>query len=214
MSAAREDGLLQRALASAYDGAIGRAERAGLGAWRGELLGGIEGTVLELGPGTGLNLPHYGGGVEQLFLAEPAAHMRGRLRARLVERGLPGEVLPVSARKVPLPDGSVDVVVATLLLCSVRQVEQTLATIRRLLRPGGRYIFIEHVGATPGGTTRRLQHLVEPLWRQVSGDCRLTRDTEATLQAAGWRFERLLRDPIPGAPGLVSPAIRGVARPA
>ena len=163
MSDAREDGLLQRALASAYDGAIGRAERAGLGAWRGELLGGIEGTVLEFGPGTGLNLPHYGGGVEQLFLAEPAAHMRGRLRARLVERGLPGEVLPVSARKVPLPDGSVDVVVATLLLCSVRQVEQTLATIRRLLRPGGRYIFIEHVGATPGGTTRRLQHLVEPL---------------------------------------------------
>lgn len=204
-------GLLDSAFAQVYDRVMARTEAGGLAAWRAELLADLRGTVVELGPGTGANLPHYGGAVERLVLVEPSAPMRAQLAGPA--SGDPrAEVHDASARRIPLPDASADAVVATLLLCSVQDPLATLAEVRRVLRPGGRYVFVEHVAAPPGSLDRRLQGWLNPVWSALAGHCQLTRDTEATLRSAGFSFEHLQPSALPATPRFVRPAIRGIAR--
>ncbi len=207
-----------RVVAALYDRVLAGAERAGLGADRAALLATASGRVLELGPGTGANLTHLPRGLDALILVEPSPAMRARLRARLAKVGAaaPGRlpaatVLAAAGDALPLPDGSVDIVVATLVLCSVRDPAAVLAEVRRVLAPGGRLLLLEHVAA-PEGRTRRLQRLLTPAWRRVAQGCHLDRDTRAALVAAGFDDAGVSDHRIPGA-GPIGPALVGVARP-
>ena len=194
-----------------YDRFMARTEAASLGRWRGELLADAAGSVLEIGAGTGVNIPHYPRAGARVALCEPDPGMRHQLSRRVPDGDRFG-VHAADAARLPAADGSVDVVVSTLVLCTVPDPAAALAEIRRVLRPGGALLFLEHVAAAPGTRDRRVQGLLDPLWRCVAGGCRLVRDTEATIQAAGFTVERVRREPMRPAPRFVRPTIRGLAR--
>lgn len=201
---------MPRVLAAVYDRVMARSERAGLSAWRGELLAELEGRVLELGAGTGVNLSHYPGDLERLILTEPDPHMLRRLVVRARELRPGTEVVGAGAERLPYPGESFDAIVTTLVLCTVPDPDAALAEAARLLRPGGRLLFVEHV-ASPDPSARRWQGRIEPVWRHVAGGCRLTRDPRQRMRELGFRLERCDEDRLPRSPFFVRPAIRGVA---
>ena len=195
-----------------YDRFMEGAEEAGLRDWRRELLGRARGDVLEIGAGTGGNLALYPGNLSRLVLSEPDRHMREVLQRRA--GGRPGvEVLDAPAEALPLPAQSFDTVVATLVLCSVRDPSEVLSEVHRVLRPGGVFLFLEHVAAPSGTWARRAQGVLEPVWRRIAGNCHLTRETGPLLEAAGFELAPCTEDLLPGSATLVSRSIRGVARP-
>lgn len=189
-------------------------EEACLRGWRAELLAGVEGDVLEVGAGTGANLAHYGPLVRRLVLAEPDRHMRARLAALVAARppGVPVEVVDAPAERLPFADATFDAVVSTLVLCSVDDLPATLAELRRVLRPGGRLHFLEHVAATDRPGRLRWQRRLEPVWRRVAGGCRLTRTTGDAIAAAGFEVEDVTRESMRKALPVVRPTVRGRAR--
>jgi ubiquinone/menaquinone biosynthesis C-methylase UbiE len=201
-------------MAMVYDRMMAGVEEAGLSRWRAELLGEASGTTLELGAGTGRNLAFYPDEVTRLVLAEPDQAMRTRLRRAVVstDRPLSPEVIDAPAEALPFEDASFDTVVATLVLCSVHDPERALGEVRRVLRRGGRFLFIEHVAAEDRPPRLRWQRRVEPVWRAVAGNCHLTRRTEAAIAAAGLTVERVERASMRKAPSFVRPTIRGTAR--
>lgn len=203
--------LWGRAFAAVYDRMMDATERKGNAARRAELLRQAHGTVVELGAGTGLNLEHYAPDVD-LVLTEPEPPMARRLRER-VERERPGaRVVEAAAERLPLADASADTVVATLVLCTVGDVAATLAEIRRVLRPDGRLLFLEHVAAEPGTRLRGWQDRLERPWRAVAHGCHPNRDTEAALRSAGFTFDQLHHGQLEE--GLLAePLVWGVARP-
>ena len=160
----------------------GNAER------RAAVLARAHGTVVEIGAGTGLNLPHYPTDVE-LVLTEPEQPMARRLLERLQQSGRQARVLQAPAEQIPLPDDSADTVVSTLVLCTVPDLDATLSEIRRLLRPDGQLLFIEHVAAEPGTRLRRWQDRLERPWRRLAHGCHTNRDTEAALRNAGFALQ-------------------------
>jgi ubiquinone/menaquinone biosynthesis C-methylase UbiE len=172
------------------------------------LLGNLSGDVLEIGPGTGVNFAHLPRGVRWIGV-EPNAYLRERLRAEAARRGLSAEVKAGTADRLPLPDRSVDAVISTLVLCSVPDVDAVLGEVRRVLRPGGRFVFLEHVGAPPGTWLRTIQRLARPIWRVVGDGCHPDRDTVAAIERAGFADLRAERFDVPV--GLVSPHAAGVA---
>lgn len=196
-----------------YDLVVAGAERRALGAWRQELLQDLSGVVLEIGAGTGANLRSYGPAVTRLLLLEPDPAMRGRLAARAVGDVPPSSVLAASAARLPLADRSVDAVVSTLVLCSVRHLDRALAEVRRVLRPGGELHLIEHVAASPGSVLRRVQGVVAPAWSKVGGGCSLVRPTPDLLAASGFDVSDLRADVLPVSVPFVRPCVRGRARP-
>ena len=207
-------GLRARLMAWAYDPVIAATERRCLAAWRRELLGDLAGEVLEIGAGTGANLPHYPATLARLHLSEPEPAMRERLGRKLAAGAAPGvgAVLEQAAERLPLADESVDHVVSTLVLCSVEDLRASLAEIRRVIRPGGSLRFMEHVVAHDNPRLARWQQRIEPAWSWCAGNCHLTRDTAAAIRAAGFEFERLQRTQMHGAPAFVRPMVLGVAR--
>jgi ubiquinone/menaquinone biosynthesis C-methylase UbiE len=198
-------------MAAIYDRFMRRTE-AHLVPWRAALLSGLSGRVLELGAGTGVNLPFYPRALERLVLAEPDRHMRARLAAR-VGRERPGaEVVDASAEALPFDDGAFDAVVSTLVLCSVRDVERALGEARRVLRPGGALVFLEHVAADERPARLRWQRRLEPIWKRVAGNCHLTRRTAEAIAAAGFVLEACERESLREALPFTRPSVRGVAR--
>lgn len=201
-----------RLIAALYDRFTQASEVACLRQWRAELLGDLSGQVLEVGAGTGLNLPYYRPPVTRLVLSEPDPHMRRKLaeksRALHWDRA---EVVDASLEDLALPSGAFDVVVGTLVLCSVPRLDHALAEIHRVLRPGGRFVFLEHVAAEDRPARLKWQRRVEPLWRRISGNCHLTRRTAAAIEAAGFALTELKRESMRKAWPLVRPTIRGVA---
>jgi ubiquinone/menaquinone biosynthesis C-methylase UbiE len=196
-----------------YDRLTARAERGGLGEMRGELLSSAAGRVLELGAGTGHNLEHYTDAVTELVLAEPDPNMARRLRERLASDGTAAgnpSVIEARAEDLPFDDGSFDVVVATLVLCTVEDPGRALAEARRVLVEGGRFLYLEHVRSSRPGLAR-WQDLFEKPWGLVSGGCHPNRATDQLLAGAGFWIDSLERDKLPKAPPLVRPVIRGVA---
>ncbi len=172
------------------------------------LFSDLHGTVLEIGPGAGPNLRYYPadvvwGGVE------PNLHMHPYLYREAARLGRAITVIPGTADQIPRSDNSVDAVVSTLVLCSVPDVAATLAEITRVLKPGGRFLFIEHVAAPPGTRLYRLQRLIRPLWSAFADRCQPTRDTGAALDAAG--FKRVRYQPFTVPAPIISPHIMGVA---
>ncbi|MFW6067694.1 MAG: methyltransferase domain-containing protein [Myxococcota bacterium] len=204
--------------AAIYDRFCRRMEEECLSDWRAHLLSSLEGDVLEVGAGTGANLPHYPERVSRLVITEPDPHMRRQLARKHGHRmGGRVELLDGSVEELPAEDASVDAVVATLVLCSVPDPSRALAEIHRVLRPGGRYVFLEHVAADahthPG--RRRWQGRIEPVWKRIAGNCHLTRETEAHIRGAGFELEWVERESMRKALPIVRPSIRGLAvRPA
>lgn len=201
-----------RLFAASYDRLLAHAEQTGLRAQRRELLSAVRGTVLEIGAGTGLNLDHYAG-LDRLLLTEPDAAMRRRLQRRVAQRQFAFPVL-VNAAQAGAGTGlgaadSVDVVVSTLVLCSVADQNAALAEIADVLRPGGRLVLIEHVrGHGAGGV---LQELLTPLQRVIAGGCHLNRPTAATLRRHGFDTSNMRPWTMPGSLRILGPAIAGVA---
>jgi ubiquinone/menaquinone biosynthesis C-methylase UbiE len=179
-----------------------------MGRRRLRLLAGAAGSVLEIGGGTGANLPHYRD-AGRVVVSEPDPFMRGRLRRKLARARVPVEVSESGAEDLPFRDGSFDAVVSTLVLCSVPNQEKALAEVRRVLRPGGRLLFIEHVRGE--GSVARVQDRVLPLWSRLFAGCHPNRDTLGSIQAAGFEVGKLDRFVPPGPfTGLV-PHVQGEA---
>ncbi|AFH38229.1 class I SAM-dependent methyltransferase [Thermus thermophilus] len=176
--------------------------------WRRRLLGDLAGTVLEIGPGTGVNLAYLPDGVYWIGL-EPNPYFHPHLRRALSLRGLSGDVLLGQAEAIPLPEGSVEAVVATLVLCSVEDPRRALAEILRVLKPEGRFVFLEHVAAPRGSGPRWAQDLLCPLWAFLGDGCHPNRETLALIREAGFaRVEAAsFALPLP----LVAPHVAGVA---
>jgi ubiquinone/menaquinone biosynthesis C-methylase UbiE len=172
--------------AALYDPIGASMERRWMGGRRRRLLGGARGAVLEIGGGTGANLTHYRD-VDRVTIAEPDPFMRHRIGPKLEDARVPVEVSAAGAEELPFPDGSFDTVVSTLVLCTVPDQESALDEVRRILRPGGRLLFIEHVRAA--GSTARWQDRLEPLWGRLLGGCHPNRDTVLAIEEAGFEIE-------------------------
>ena len=172
--------------AALYDAMGASAERRWMGDRRRRLLAGARGVVLEIGGGTGANLANYRD-VDRVTIAEPDPFMRRRLEQNLTDARVPVEVSAAGAEALPFPDGGFETVVSTLVLCTVPDQESALDELRRVLRPGGRLLFIEHVRAA--GSAARWQDRVEPLWRRLFGGCHPNRDTVAAIEGTGFELE-------------------------
>lgn len=171
-------------LAAAYDLVTGPLERSVLAPARARLLAGATGRVLEVGAGTGANLAWYPATVDALDLCEPDPHMRRRLARRVASREWPFPVtVHAAAATGPFPASAYDLVVSTLVLCTVADPQAAVAALRAVLAEGGRLAYLEHVGV--GGMVGRLQAMASPLWGRVAGGCHLDRPATAALRAAG-----------------------------
>ena len=198
-------------MAKMYDASMRKSEEKHLGKLRAEILSQARGTVLELGAGTGINLKHYPEELQQLIATEPDRHMRNKLEARLSEYGKPFELLDCAAEAIPLADQSVDTVVSTLVLCSVKNPCDALREIRRVLKPGGRLIFLEHIHSE-NHRTQKWQRLLEPIWILFAGNCHLTRSTDREIFNAGFIEETLSKPILEGEPAVIREWVCGVAR--
>jgi ubiquinone/menaquinone biosynthesis C-methylase UbiE len=193
-----------------YDSFMSVAERACLAAWRTKLLADLEGTVVEIGAGTGANLPYYPS-LERLLLSEPDRHMRRKLERRVArDGGRSVELIDAPANRLPLDDEAVDAVVSTLVLCTVDDPRAVLAEVHRVLRPGGRLVVLEHVASDDVGRFR-WQERIEPLWKRLAGNCHLTRRTAASIERSGFIIDELEHESMRKAFPFVRPTIRGNA---
>jgi ubiquinone/menaquinone biosynthesis C-methylase UbiE len=191
-----------------YDLMARRAERAGLGERRRRLLADLEGDVLEIGAGTGASLPHYERAARVVAL-ERDPSMAKRLPAKTAEARVPVEVASGTANALPFPDATFDAAVSTFVLCSVADQGAVLAEVRRVLKPGGKLVLLEHVRGE--GRVARWQQRLTPLHRKVFGNCHLNRDTLAAATAAGFDTAEVEHTDLPGTHALVRPGIQGVA---
>jgi ubiquinone/menaquinone biosynthesis C-methylase UbiE len=194
-------------LATAYDRISRKSEEAGLGAMRENLLAGAEGRVLEIGGGTGANLQHYRG-PDSLVVTEPEPAMLRRLRETARERAPQAEIVQAPAEELPFEDASFDTVVSTLVLCGADQ-ERSLGEVRRVLRPGGRLLFLEHVRSDDPALAR-FQDRINWLNRFLVG-CDCNRQTLTAIEAAGFSVSRVEHTMTPEAPKFVRPLIVGAA---
>lgn len=158
---------------------------------------GAAGDVLELGVGSGLNLPLYGAAVSRLVAIDTLAPLVEMARKRASALSVPAEVVQASAEDLPFADQSFDAVVMTWTLCSVGDVARVLSEVKRVLRPGGRLHFAEH-GQAPSENVRLWQDRITPVWRLCAGNCHLNRPTAALLEQAGFHVEELSSYYLPG----------------
>lgn len=183
-----------RIFAAFYDRLSRVSEQRFLGDYRRRLLDGIDGDVLDVGAGTGANLP-YLDDAASVVASEPDRAMRSRLTARARSRPRV-ETSDAAAESLPFPDGRFDAVVCTLVLCSVHDSDRALAEVRRVLKPTGSLFVLEHVRGS--GMLGRWQDRLTPVWSKISGDCRLNRDTSSALERAGFDVGQLaVTDPLP-----------------
>jgi ubiquinone/menaquinone biosynthesis C-methylase UbiE len=158
--------------------------------YRERIVGAAEGRVLEIGIGSGLNLPLYGAGVRQVIGLDPSPRLLAWARDTAQQLPVAVDLMQASAEAIPLDENSVDTVVMTWTGCSIPGVAVALAEMRRVLRPTGRLLIVEH-GRAPEPNVARWQDRLTPLWLRLSGGCHLNRQIDALIEAAGFRFERL-----------------------
>ncbi len=204
-------GAWARAFAVVYDPFLWVGERAGVRAHRQELLSGARGRTVEVGSGTGLNLPHYPGDLDELVLVEPDAAMRSRLRKRMRRSGRQARLVDAPAEHLPFADGSVDVVVSTFVLCTVEAPDLALREIARVLRPDGQLLFIEHVRSESPALARWQDRLAGP-WCRFARGCRCSLATAELIATCGFDFEHVRETSWRGMPPIVRPLIVGRAR--
>ena len=196
--------------AAMYDRMLAGVENAGLRDRRTRLLTSARGRVVEIGAGTGANLPLYGTAVESLTLTEPEAPMARRLEARLRAAARPATIVTAPAEALPLPDASFDTAVSTLVLCTVHDPERALRELWRVLTPGGRLLFIEHV-RSDRASLARWQDRLNGLNRIVAHGCNCNRSTLDTIRHAGFVVEEVEHGTLPKAPPFLRPLIVGTA---
>jgi ubiquinone/menaquinone biosynthesis C-methylase UbiE len=195
--------------AATYDSLSRSSNEAGLREIRHGLLAEANGAVLEIGAGTGLNLPHYDGKVESLVFTDPEPAMLRRLQKKTREQAPLAKILRAPAEDLPFEDESFDTVVSTLVLCGVDDQARSLREIRRVLRPGGRLLFLEHVRSDDAALAR-FQDRMNWLNRLVVF-CDCNRPTLATIEASGFTVSELERSVLPKAPKFARPLIYGSA---
>jgi ubiquinone/menaquinone biosynthesis C-methylase UbiE len=194
--------------ARGYDRFIKSTEDAGLRDQRRSLLARAEGRTLEIGAGTGTNLPLYPELVSELVLTEPDPHMREQLKKKGPAET---EVVDAGAERLPFPDSNFDTVVATLVLCTIPDPQAALSEIARVLKPGGRLLFLEHVRASDPKTARWQDRLERP-WGWFGRGCHPNRDTLATIGASPLEVMDAEQGSMPKAPSIVEPLVTGEAR--
>jgi ubiquinone/menaquinone biosynthesis C-methylase UbiE len=155
------------------------------------------GDVLEVGIGSGLNLPFYSGAVTKLYGVDPSAELLAMAKVNAAGAGFPVELLQQKANGLPLDDDSIDTAVVTWSLCSIDDPAAVLSEMRRVLRPGGAFIFIEH-GLSPDIGVRRWQNRLTPVWRRLAGGCHLNRKVDDLLVAAGFDITQMNTGYMPG----------------
>ncbi len=201
--------LGERIFAQMYDCFTARTEKACLSAHRQTLIGGAQGDVIEIGGGTGANLPYYNGGVATLTLTEPSRPMIPQLQRRINEHVPHARLLRAPAEDLPFEDDSFDVAVSTLVLCSVDDQPRALKELRRVLRPGGRLLFLEHIRSDEPRLAR-LQDRMNRINNLVA-HCDCNRPTLDSMSAAGFSIQKLEHGTLAKAPPFVRPLVVGVA---
>ena len=161
-----------------------------LAAYRNRVVPAVEGRVLEIGIGSGLNLPFYSSNARQVIGIDPSPKLLAMARRASRSASRSVEFIESSAEKIPLEDASADTVVTTSTLCSIPAVPHALHEMRRVLRPTGRLLFVEH-GQAPDPNVRWWQDRITPLWRRIGGGCHLNRAISALIEEAGFQFDRL-----------------------
>lgn len=202
-------GLRKRLFAITYNRLMASGEKAGLAEIRAKLLAQAGGNALEVGAGTGLNLPHYPGTVSMLTATEPDTSMLRRLQRAASRAAQPVNVLRAPAEDLPFEDATFDTVVATLVLCGVDDQPRAVREIRRVLKPGGRLLFVEHVRSDDAALARR-QDRINWLNRMVVG-CDCNRPTLRTIEQGQLAIDELIRGVLPKSPSFVRPMIVGSA---
>lgn len=204
------DATWGRGFAALYDRAFEATEEAGLRAMRREALTEARGRTIDLGAGTGANLGLYPDAVTELVLAEPDPHMLKQLRVKVGEMGIDAELSDASAESLPFAESSFDTAIFTLVLCTVPHPDRALAEVARVLKPGGKLLFIEHVRAEDAGLARWQDRLEGP-WRFIGDGCHCNRDTVANIEASPLTVEQVEAGKLPKAPPIVRPLVRGSA---
>jgi ubiquinone/menaquinone biosynthesis C-methylase UbiE len=179
--------------------------------FRERVIGAAQGRVLEIGVGSGMNLPFYRPPVREVLALEPAARLVTMARSASRATGVPVNFLEASAEAIPLDQHSVDTIVTTWTLCSIPQAATALAEMRRVLRPAGKLLFVEH-GMAPDERVRWWQDRLTPVWRHFSGGCHLNRPIRSMIEGAGFRIDRIETGNIPG-PKPMTFMYEGSARP-
>ncbi|MGY1708798.1 methyltransferase domain-containing protein [Geodermatophilus sp. SYSU D00758] len=199
--------------ARVYARLVPAMDRAGAAGHRRRLLAGLSGRVLEVGAGSGADFPHYPAAVTEVVAVEPEPHLRELARRAAASAPVPVTVVAGTAEHLPAADGSFDAAVCALVLCSVPDQRAALAELRRVLRPGGRLVFWEHVRAGTPGAARVQDVLDRTLWPRLAGGCHTGRDTAAAVSAAGFRLETVerFRWPDTRLPGPTAPHVLGSA---
>ena len=204
-------GLWNKAFAAGYDRFMAGSERDCFSAHRQALLRDASGEVIEIGGGTGVNLTLYNGAVASLTITEPEKPMVKRLQSK-AEQMRPGTtVLRAPAEDLPFEDDSFDVAVSTLVLCTVDDQPRALRELRRVLRPGGRLLFLEHVRSDEERLARWQDRML-PFNRALLCGCHCNRPTVEGIRGAGFEVTQLDKDTMPHGPPWVRPLVVGVAR--
>lgn len=180
---------------------------------RSKTIPAAQGSVLEIGFGSGLNLPFYQANqVKQFIAVEPDAGMRQLAAGRLKEVDFACEILDLEAEAIPLDENLVDTVVVTFSLCTIPDVAKALSEMRRVIKPKGRLIFAEH-GLAPDAGIAKWQRRIEPIWKPLGGGCHLTRKPVELLEKNGFKIETVTADYLPKAPRFAGYVSYGQAVP-
>lgn len=204
------DATWGRGFTALYDSLLKSTEEEGLRDMRRETLSSASGRTIDLGAGTGANIGLYPDTVTQLVLAEPDPHMLRKLQPKAKEAGVDAEIVEAGAERLPFEDSSFDTAVFTLVLCTVPDPTAALAEAARILKPGGRLLFVEHVRSEDPGLARWQDRLERP-WHFFGDGCHCNRDTVATIEAAPFTVEGVEKAKLPKSPPIVRPLVRGSA---
>lgn len=179
--------------------------------YRERVIGGAEGRVLEIGVGSGMNLPLYRENVREILALEPDPHLIAMAegKSKFVRR--PVSFLSASAEDIPLDDKSIDTVVTTWTLCTIPDAGKALAEMRRVLKPSGHLLFVEH-GLAPQASVRKWQNRITPVWKRLSGGCHLNRPIRNLIESGGFAIDTLTTGFLPG-PKIMAFMYEGRARP-
>jgi ubiquinone/menaquinone biosynthesis C-methylase UbiE len=204
------DATWGRLFTELYDRGLTAVEEAGLREIRRQTLAKATGRTVDLGAGGGANLALFPQAVSELVMVEPDPHMLRKLRPRLGRAPVPAEVVQAGAETLPFESASFDTAVFTLVLCTVPDPAAALAETARVLKPGGKLLFVEHVRSRHPGLARWQDRLERP-WHFIGDGCHCNRDTAATIEASAFTVEQIEHGRMPKSPPIVRPLLYGSA---